>query len=148
ARGVLILSSLLLIAIIPFHEPLASLALRCSGTTPFAIGIGSDREAVVATLSTHTSAEARILWEDRPGQSITGRWTALLPILTDRAFLGGLDANAGIEHEQTLRFAQQQLAGRWLRDWKDVELDDFFRRYNVGWVVCWSPGAISRLQQC
>ncbi|HMF11947.1 MAG TPA: hypothetical protein VKE94_06555, partial [Gemmataceae bacterium] len=90
--------------------------------------------------------EARILWEDRPGQSATGRWTALLPVLTDRAFLGGLDANAGIVHEQELRFADQMLADRWLRDWSDAELEDFFRRYNVGWVVCWSPTAIERFR--
>src|SRR5262249_19008596 len=28
----------------------------------------------------------------------------------------------------------------------DAELDDFCRRYNVGWVVCWSPDAVQRLR--
>src|SRR5262249_59014905 len=91
------------------------------------------------------TSEGRILWEDRPGQSPTARWTALLPILTERSFLGGLDANAGIEHEY-VRFADQMLAGRWLRDWSDAELEDFCQRYNVGWIACWSPAAMERLR--
>jgi hypothetical protein len=147
-RGGLVAGMLLLSAVIPFHQSLKALAMRCTGTTPFVLGLGVEREAVVAALSSHTTDEARILWEDRPRPSPTGRWTALLPILTDRAYLGGLDADSGIEHEQKLRFAEQQLAGRLLRDWSDAELEDFFRRYNVGWVVCWSPEAISRLQKC
>jgi hypothetical protein len=147
-RGGLVAAMLLLSAVIPFQQSVKALALRCTGTTPFVLGLSPEREAVVAALSSHTTEEARILWEDRPGPSVTGRWTALLPILTDRAYLGGLDANAGIEHEQKLRFADQQLAGRLLRDWSDAELEDFFRRYNVGWVVCWTPEAILRLRQC
>jgi hypothetical protein len=141
----MIVSGLLLAAVVAFQQPVADLAARCTGTTPLAIGLGPDRDAVVAALVTHTTREGRILWEDRPGQSATGRWTALLPVLTDRAFLGGLDANAGIVHEY-VRFADQQLADRWLRDWSDVELEDFCRRYNVGWIACWSREAIERFQ--
>jgi hypothetical protein len=122
--------------------------MRCTGTMPLTLGLGAEHEAIVAAISSHTTQEARILWEDRPASTTTGHWTALLPILTDRAFLGGLDANAGIEHEQKLRFADQQLAGRWLRDWKDAELEAFFKRYNVGWVVCWSQEAIARMRRC
>jgi hypothetical protein len=147
-RGVVIVSGMLLVAAIPFNQALAALAMRCTGTKPLTLGLGPGHEGVVAALCSHTTQEARILWEDRTSQTATGHWTSLLPILTDRAFLGGLDANAGIEHEQKLRFADQQLAGRYLREWSDAELEDFFRRYNVGWVVCWSPAAIERLRNC
>jgi len=145
-RAALVASAAGLACVVFAREPLAELARRCNGTMPLAIGLSPEREAVVAALTSHTTREARILWEDRPGQSATGRWTALLPVLTDRAFVGGLDANAGIVHEKELRFADQMLADRWLRDWSDAELEDFFRRYNVGWAVCWSPAAIERLR--
>ncbi len=143
-RAAIVSAGVLAAGIAVAHEPLMALAARCTTTTPLAIGLGPEREALVATLQEHTTAAGRILWEDRPGQSPTGRWTALLPVLTERAFLGGLDANAGIVHEY-VRFADQMLADRWLRDWSDAELDDFCRRYNVGWIVCWSPAAIQRL---
>jgi hypothetical protein len=145
-RGAMIASALCLSGVVAARQPLSELASRATGTTPLAIGLGPDREAVVAAIESHTTREARILWEDRPGQSATGHWTALLPVLTDRSFLGGLDANAGIVHEQELRFADQMLADRWLRDWTDAELEDFFRSYNVGWVVCWSQAAIERFR--
>jgi hypothetical protein len=144
-RGALLVSAVLLTGAVAAREPLSILATRCKGTSPLAIGLGAEREDVVAALIANTTREGRILWEDRPGQSPTGRWTALLPVLTDRAFLGGLDANAGIVHEYAC-FADQRLAERWLRDWSDVELEDFCRRYNIGWVVGWSPGAIERLR--
>jgi hypothetical protein len=144
-RIVTVAAGLGLALVVVARQPLAELVPRWTGTKPLAIGLGPEREAVVAALSSHTTRAARILWEDRPGQSPTGRWTALLPVLTDRAFLGGLDANAGIVHEY-VRFADQQLADRWLRDWSDAELEDFCRRYNVGWVACWSPAAIERMR--
>jgi hypothetical protein len=143
--GPLLVGTVLLGGGIVAREPLAEWATRCAGTAPLAIGLGPEREAVVEAIAAHTTREGRILWEDRPGQSATGRWTALLPVLTDRAFLGGLDANAGIVHEY-VRFAEQMLADRWLRDWSDAELEDFCRRYNVGWVACWSPSSIERFR--
>jgi hypothetical protein len=142
---VLLVGTVLVAVGIIGREPLTEWAQRCVGTTPLAIGLGPEREAVVETLAAHTTREGRILWEDRPGQSATGRWTALLPVLTDRAFLGGLDTNPGIVHEY-VRFAEQMLADRWLRDWSDAELEDFCRRYNVGWIACWSPAAIERFR--
>jgi hypothetical protein len=147
-RSGVVLAGVLLMVLVPFRQSLAALALRCTGTNPFVLGLGPEREAVVAALCRHTNQDGRILWEDRPGTSATEHWTALLPILTDRAYLGGLDSNAGIEHEEKLRFADQQLAGCFLRDWSDVELEAFFRRYNVGWVVCWSGESIDRLRKC
>jgi hypothetical protein len=64
-------------------------------------------------------------------------------LLPGRSFVGGLDPEAGIEH--TLEgLVDQALAGRSLAEWNDAELADYCRRYNVGWVVCWSAGARAR----
>jgi hypothetical protein len=141
----LLVGSILLAAGAAARDHVTVIAERCLRTTPFEIGLGEERQAIVAVLEQITTPEGRILWEDRPGQTGTGRWTALLPLLTERAFLGGLDAHAGIEHDY-VGFADQLLAGRLLRDWTDAELDEFCRRYNVGWVVCWSPAAIERFR--
>lgn len=105
------------------------------------IGLGDDREAMVAALTEATTDSARILWEDRRDDS---RWPALLPLLTGRAYIGGLDADAGIEYTAT-GLVEGALAGKELEDWEDQELVAYCRRYNVGWVVCWSPEACERL---
>src|SRR5262249_3980377 len=68
---------------------------------------------------------------------------ALLPGLTGRAFLGGLDDDAGIEHSFCgLRYGK--LNGRPLGEWSDADLATFCHWYNVGWVVCRSPVAAER----
>ncbi len=102
------------------------------------IGLGDERRTLLEEIETHTTPDARILWEDRTGTRLTPRWTALLPILTDRAYIGGLDPEAGIEHTAS-GLIDQTLAGRPLRDWSTADLKDYCKRYNIGWVVCWSP---------
>src|SRR5262249_18819050 len=101
--------------------------------------------AVVEALRAQTSADARILWEDRAAPAAAPRWSPLLPVLTRRPFVGGLDPEATIEHAYA-GFTDQVLAGRPLKEWGDAELADFCRRYNIGWVVCWSPGAVERFR--
>jgi len=116
--------------------------------SPLALGLGPERQALVEELRVHTTVDARILWEDRPVPSGAAPWTALLPVLTrdeagGRCFLGGLDPAGTIEHTQA-GFTDQMLAGRPISQWKDEELHDYCRHYNVGWVVCWSPAALVR----
>ena len=53
-------------------------------------------------------------------------WTALLSHLTGRAFVGGLDPEAAIEHTAG-GLIDQTLAGRSLDDWKDAELRALLR---------------------
>lgn len=113
--------------------------------TRLTVGLGPEREKLIATLQAHTTPAARILWEDRTSHRECMRWSALLPVLTERDFIGGLTPDACIEHAQT-GITDQMLAGRPLAEWSDAELDDFCRRYNIGWVVCWSPGAIARFR--
>jgi hypothetical protein len=119
---------------------------RGQGNTPFEIGLGDDQRELVRVLSDQTSPDARILWEDRPGSSRTAGWTALLPQLTGRSFLGGLDPDADIEHAYA-RLAEQTLAGQALADWDNKDLAEFCDRYNVGWAVCWSSPAIKRFRE-
>jgi hypothetical protein len=116
---------------------------RLTGTPPLAIGLDAAQKELIATLVTQTTGEARILWEDGIGWPTTSRWTALLPLWTGRSFLGGLDPDALIEHSYA-RLGGQLLAGRPLADYSDDDLAEFCRRYNVGWVACWSPAALQR----
>src|SRR5262249_26085455 len=62
--------------------------------TPFLIGLGPERTELVSLLRTHTGPEARVLWEDRSWTRAAPRWTALLPLLTNRAYVGGLAPDA------------------------------------------------------
>jgi hypothetical protein len=129
---------------VALREPLLVVANRCTGTAPLLIGLGPEQEAVVETLRTYTGPEARILWEDWPTGRDASRWTALLPLLTGRVFIGGLDPDAGIAHMEA-GLTEHALAGRPIASWTDAALEDYCRRYNVGWIVCWSPATIARL---
>lgn len=109
------------------------------------IGLGAERQALVDLLRTQTTSAARILWEDcHEGGASTG-WTALLPLLTDRVFLGGLDPRGG--EAASLGLVNHKLAGRPLAEWSDADLAEFARRYNVGWVVCRSPTTLARFEK-
>jgi hypothetical protein len=110
---------------------------------PLLIGFADDQHALIAVLRDETTPEARILWDEiidnRPGWN----WSALLPMLTDRAFLGGLDPDSGVEHSYCA-LCSRQLTGRVLGEWSDADLEVFCRWYNVGWVVARSPAAVER----
>jgi hypothetical protein len=116
---------------------------RLQGPEPLQVGLDDDRQAVCQALREHTTTDARILWEDVTGTRAGSRWSALLPLLTGRSFIGGLDRDAGIEHAAAA-LNNDGLANRALESWTDAELRDYCRRYNVGWVVCWSDRARQR----
>ena len=109
------------------------------------VGLSEDRAATVQTLIDNTTPEGRILWEDRPGRG--HGWTAMLAVLTERSFLGGLDAEGRLQHMYA-RLQDGKLEGKQLTDseWSDARLRQFFDRYNVGWAVCWSPESIERFR--
>jgi hypothetical protein len=114
--------------------------------SPLRIGLDEDQQALIRAVQEHTTPQARILWEDSRGTSVNLHWTALLAVGTERSYLGGLDAEAGIEHTAN-GLTDRVLAGRPVRDWRDEELDEYCRRYNIGWVVCWSPAVYERFSQ-
>lgn len=113
------------------NRPLARGAGLC--TEPLAIGLGDDQKALIAALERHTTTGARILWDDARGPADS--WSALLPLYTNRAFLGGLDSDSEIDHGHCA-LSDHRLNGRPLAAWTDAELAEFCRWYNVGWVVC------------
>ncbi len=119
---------------------------RWRDAAPFRIGLGADRENIAAVLKEKTNSQARILWEDRRGPQDGFGWTALLPVLTDRAYVGGLDPDADIEHTAG-GLVDQTLAGRPIDDWTDADLNDYCTRYNIGWVVCWSEKTARRFER-
>jgi hypothetical protein len=147
-RGAAVVVCLLAGIALGGHDAALALARRYAATAPLDLGIGPERQAVVEELRERTTGEARVLWEDQPEPRAGARWTALLPLLTQgeaggRAFLGGLDPAGTIDHTRG-GFADSALAGRHISHWKDDELRDYCKRYNVGWVVCWSPAAVAR----
>jgi hypothetical protein len=114
-------------------------------TEALPLGLTVDQESLVARLRSRTDTSGRILWEERSSELEQSCWTALLPVLTDRSYLGGLGPLISIEHGYA-RLTDQSLAGRQLALWSDAELEDFCRRYNVRWIVVWSPANRDRLQ--
>jgi hypothetical protein len=145
ARGAVVGCWLVVVVMVGGRHYLSPWAARCLHSSPLQIGLSQDDQTVLETLRTQTSPEARILWEDQVGPRQDPHWTPLLPLLTGRDFLGGLDPESGIEHSYA-SFIDQSLAGRPIREWTDAELDPFCHRYNVGWVVCRSPAAVERFR--
>jgi hypothetical protein len=141
-------ATVVVVAVLVWAPPpaLASWAMRLRGTTPLQLGLDNDQQAIVAALREHTTTEARIVWEDGVLPPLAPHWTPLLPLLTERAYVGGLDAQAGIEYV-TNGLVDGLLMGRPMRDWKDEELREYCERYNVGWLACWSPASCARLRQ-
>jgi hypothetical protein len=117
---------------------------RCVRATPLEIGLCSERLELIETVRRNTNGEARILWEHNAA-SRSARWDVLLPLLTDRSFIGGLDPTNSIEHAYA-GLVDQALSGRPITEWSDADLEDYCRRYNIGWIVCWSPAALARFQ--
>ncbi len=103
-------------------------------TPPFVLGFTQEQKQLLDAINEHTTPDARILWDDaepRPGWN----WSALLPVYTNRAYLGGLDTYAEIDHGHCA-LGDQRLNGRPLAEWTDAELTAYCRWYNVGWVMC------------
>jgi hypothetical protein len=131
-----------------WHAPppaLMSWAMHLRQAAPLQLGLDVNQQAILETLQQHTTSEARILWEDRAIAPLASHWTPLLTLLTDRAYIGGLDTDVRIEHT-TNGLADAVLMGRPIRDWHDDALDEYCTRYNVGWIVGWSPAACERLR--
>jgi hypothetical protein len=114
---------------------------------PLVIGLRPEDEQLVGWLRDHTDLSARVLFEDQlrlleSTDPESTHWTPLLPLLLRperRAFIGGLYQTAFIRHHQTASFGDYVLGPRRIDAWPSHELAGYCDRYNVGWVVCWSP---------
>jgi len=129
-----------------FRDELTPLVERGLKTEPLQIGLGPEREAVVQQIVQNTGTDARILWEDRRLSRQAPHWSALLPILTGRTFQGGLDPDAFIEHSW-ISFIDSALEGRPIAEWSDEALEEYCKRYNIGWLIAWSPPVLKRFQE-
>ena len=134
-------------------ETPATMLERFGPGEPLEIGLNSERKAIVQALIDATTDDARILWEDRHRSRQASRWPALLPTLTGRCYIGGLDPDGFIEHS-SISLMNQKLEGVSLVDlkseekgWTDDKLADYCRRYNVRWVVAWSPATSQRFSE-
>lgn len=112
-------------------------------TEPLAVGFSSEQEQLIAALREQTTPDARILWDETTDHRPGWNWTALLPTLTERAYLGGLDHDAGMGFS-FCEMRDGKLNGRNLGDCTDADLARYCWWYNVGWVVCRSPAAADR----
>jgi hypothetical protein len=144
-RGAVV-AGLLAIGAVPAQDYAGALAQRCMRAEPLTIGLGPEQQQLVDIIVDRTDSGARILWEDQPGAGETSRWSALLPLLTGRSFIGGLDPGGRIEHSH-IGFVHFSLAGRHVPRWTDAELKDYCRRYNIGWIVAWTPAGRERFGQ-
>jgi hypothetical protein len=144
-RAAPILGAVVAAAVLLRYDTMRAFAERCTGTEPLLIGLGPERHALIEALGRHTGHEARVLWEERPADRESPRWTALLPVLTGRSFIGGLDPDSGIEHVKC-GLVGGELAGQPLAKASDTYLGSYCRRYNVAWAVCWSKAAVERFR--
>jgi hypothetical protein len=114
---------------------------------PLVVGLRPEMRRLVRWIKAETDPSARILFEDQlrllemtDPESV--HWTPLLPLLLGddgRQFIGGLYLTAAIEHNKAASFGDFRLADRPIDRWSQAELSAYCDRYNVGWVVCWSP---------
>jgi hypothetical protein len=110
---------------------------------PLPLGLTTEQVDCAHRLAERTTPDARIVLEETNTNRPDWNWTVLLPSLTGRVFLGGLDPEAQFEHA-FCSMKHDRLNGRLLEEWTDEELTAYCRRYNVGWVVCRSTAATAR----
>jgi hypothetical protein len=138
----LLLAALIASALVANGEALRR-DMTAWGPRPLALGRPARATAFVRWAMQNTTPDARIVWEDRPGQEA---WTVLLAPWSGRPFLGALDARADLEHSHMV-LRDGVLAGRPIGSWSDEELEGYCRRYNVGWLVCATEAARTRLER-
>jgi hypothetical protein len=122
-------------------------AERLLRVRPLVVGIPAEGPGLVDWLRNTTDQSARILFEDQlrlleATDIESTHWTPLLPLLLQpetRLFIGGLYQTAFIAHHRLASFGDYHLGDRRIDEWTQSELTDYCARYNVGWVVCWSP---------
>jgi hypothetical protein len=109
-------------------------------------GTDTQAPALLDWLREQTDSEGRILHEetDRLSHRYYGsHLAAVMPLRTGRLLAGGPAPHAHVV-ENSLRFIARTLRGRAITEWKDEELHEQLARYNVRWVLCWSPASKQR----
>jgi hypothetical protein len=115
---------------------------------PLVVGLKPEMRQLLGWLRENTDPSARVLFEDQlrllePTDPESTHWTPLLPILLGPGrsppFVGGIYHTAFILPNKAASFGDFTLGGKRIDGWTPTELRGYFERYNVGWVICWSP---------
>jgi hypothetical protein len=114
--------------------------------TPFEVGLSPLREELVKSIRERSTPEGRILWEERSDIGRGAGWSALLPELTQRPFVGGLTTDACVDH-LLVRLQDGKLIGRPMQSWTDEELRLFLVRYNITRIIARTQESVDRLQR-
>jgi hypothetical protein len=145
-RSALALAALTGVMILAVWNWAPSVTDHFIGTRPLAIGLERETQGVIDVIGANTNSDSRVLIEQDPREQSASRWSALLPVLTNRSYMGGLIPDANIEHAFA-SLVGESLAGRPISKWSDAELVPFCRRYNIGWVLCRSEGVRTRFRR-
>ena len=146
-RGVVFAVSVLAIPCFAASGTISEFGQRFRQTRPLELGLAPEELSVIEILRNRTLPDTRILWEDPASHEKSASWTPLLPMFTGCQFLGGLGAGCCIEHSHPT-LVGRTLSGRDITTWSDADLDEFFRRYAVSWIVCRNPIVVERLKEC
>jgi hypothetical protein len=144
--ALLLLASLAGLGIACVRKDAVLLSDRCVLAEPLTFGLNPERQDLVDRLVQYTTPDARILWENRVSSRAHSRWAAMLPLVTGRSFVGGLDPEATIE-PSAICLMNLELERKPISTWSDAQLDEYCRRYNIGWIACWSPPVVQRFSQ-
>ncbi len=114
---------------------------------PLVVGFKPEMKMLVEWLRANTELSGRILFEDQlrlleATDPESTHWTPLLPDLLGadkRMFIGGIYQTAFVKHHNQAAFGDFQLGDRPIDEWSDRQFQEYASRYNLGWVVCWSP---------
>jgi hypothetical protein len=119
------------------------------GTMLLRTRIRPELNAIVEWIKKKTPAEARVLFEesgDETGFVYDGMYlSSFIPHWTGRELIGG-PINLYNDRHHFAEFHSGKLFKRDIQTMTDEQLKDYFRRYNIGAVVAFHPGAIQRLQ--
>jgi hypothetical protein len=114
------------------------------GLSPLVLDFSDGLAEIAPVIRERTRAEARILWEGSSSDT-TPSAALLLPLLTERAYLcsaAQTDTDAA-----WASLADGVLAARPIHLWSDAELEAFFCRYNIGWIVAANETTFDRLNR-
>ncbi len=129
---------------------------------PLSLPLTRSQRELVAWLREHTTPDHRILFEDVSSKDVTPELAAairtgpdpdalryrispLLPLLTNRSYIGGLYYPCYLRHAYA-KFGNGRLFGRplWSEEGPGMsvrEAQELLERYNIAWVVTWSPAS-------
>lgn len=102
------------------------------------LGFDDVQRQWIDAINQTTDRRARILVEDGPGYR--GMGVAGLHLGTNALWIGGPYKGAYIVQHR-VNFMLGRLSGRPVATYSNDDLAQFFRRYNVRWVLAWSDGA-------